>query len=198
MSEHAILENGHATVAGCITVYNYGAITGELIGQSDEYIPVGVGLPAFSTDINAPEANAGYVAVFDGSSWTVKTDMRGTVVYSISDRVQSTVDYIGPVRDGYVTIAPGSVFDEWDGSEWVLNESAKNAAEKQAAERLRQQLLANADAVTADWRTELALGEISDTDKASLSAWMAYKRDVKAVKGDVAITDGFAWPTKPE
>lgn len=62
-------------------------------------------------------------------------------------------------------------------------------------ERLR--LMNAADFAIADWRTELALGEISDDDKTKLSAWMAYKRQVKAVSADDAIADDFEWPVKP-
>ncbi|MGP4573082.1 tail fiber assembly protein [Escherichia coli] len=49
------------------------------------------------------------------------------------------------------------------------------------AENQRMQLLAHADNVTADWRVELMLGDISSTDKEKLSAWMDYKKAVKAV-----------------
>ena len=66
-----------------------------------------------------------------------------------------------------------------------------------AMEATRAQLLAYADEVTADWRTELALDEISDEDKAKLSAWMAYKRQVKAITAEAAVADGFEWPTMP-
>ncbi|MEN0595782.1 tail fiber assembly protein [Citrobacter freundii] len=62
----------------------------------------------------------------------------------------------------------------------------------QQAEAHRTQLLTYADAVMADWRTELALGEISDADKAKLTAWMAYKREVKAVDASKPV-----WPPKP-
>lgn len=67
-----------------------------------------------------------------------------------------------------------------------------------AAELLRQSLLSHADSVTADWRTELSLGEISDSDKAQLSAWMAYKRYVKAISAETAIAPGFKWPEQPK
>ncbi|WP_312384878.1 tail fiber assembly protein [Atlantibacter subterraneus] len=65
------------------------------------------------------------------------------------------------------------------------------------AEHTRQQLLAHADAVMLDWRTELMLGEISDANRSELSAWLAYKNEVKAV--DV-ITDpeNVNWPVPPE
>ncbi|MEI9545036.1 tail fiber assembly protein, partial [Citrobacter braakii] len=67
----------------------------------------------------------------------------------------------------------------------------------QIAETERQRLLANADAVMLDWRTELMLGEIIDTNKAKLSAWMAYKNEVKAVN---VTTDPehINWPVPPE
>ena len=66
-----------------------------------------------------------------------------------------------------------------------------------AAEHERQQLLAHADAVMLDWRTELMLGEISEVNKAKLSAWMAYKYEVKAV--DVTINpEHVNWPVSPE
>ncbi|MEQ5032675.1 tail fiber assembly protein [Morganella morganii] len=61
----------------------------------------------------------------------------------------------------------------------------------------RQRLLTNADFVTADWRTELMLDEISDVDRARLSAWMAYKRSVKAISSVDAIAPGFSWPPLP-
>lgn len=64
-------------------------------------------------------------------------------------------------------------------------------------EAKRQQLLFEVDTVTADWRTELALGDISDEDREKLSAWMAYKREVKAVSSQDAVMDNFAWPSPP-
>lgn len=63
------------------------------------------------------------------------------------------------------------------------------------AERIR--LLVHADNIMADWRTELALGEISDIDKANLSAWIAYKKLVKEVKVESIISDGVQWPPMP-
>lgn len=67
----------------------------------------------------------------------------------------------------------------------------------QAAENERQRLLAAADAVMLDWRTELMLGEISDANRAKLSAWVAYKNEVKAV--DVTTDpEHVNWPVIPE
>lgn len=66
-----------------------------------------------------------------------------------------------------------------------------------ATENVRQQLLTHADAVMLDWRTELMLGEISDTNRAKLSAWLAYKNEVKSV--DVTTDPVHVnWPAPPE
>lgn len=65
-----------------------------------------------------------------------------------------------------------------------------------AVESERQRLLSHADAVMLDWRTELMLGEISDANRAKLSAWLAHKNDVKAV--DIATDpEHVNWPTPP-
>lgn len=63
------------------------------------------------------------------------------------------------------------------------------------AEQKRQELLIKANTVTADWRTELALGIISDDDKSKLTAWMQYIKAVKVV--DTSVAPNIAWPDKP-
>ena len=63
------------------------------------------------------------------------------------------------------------------------------------AEQTRQALLKKADEVTADWRVELALEEINAEDKAKLSAWMDYKREVKAV--NISTAPYVKWPSEP-
>ncbi|EBW5674352.1 tail fiber assembly protein, partial [Salmonella enterica subsp. enterica serovar London] len=54
----------------------------------------------------------------------------------------------------------------------------------------------------ADWRTELALGEISDDDKASLTKWMAYIRELKSLVltgiSDEATFNKIQWPVLPQ
>lgn len=64
------------------------------------------------------------------------------------------------------------------------------------AEMRRQSLLDEANAIMADWRTELTLGIISDGDKAKLTAWMMYIQHVKAV--DTSLVPDITWPDKPE
>ncbi|NIG81800.1 tail fiber assembly protein [Klebsiella sp. Ap-873] len=64
-----------------------------------------------------------------------------------------------------------------------------------AAERKKKALLSEADVLTADWRTELALNIIDDDDKTKLTAWMVYIKAVKAV--DASTAPDVSWPEKP-
>lgn len=70
-----------------------------------------------------------------------------------------------------------------------------------AAEKQRQNLLTIASDVTADWRTELQLGMISDEDKASLVEWMTYIKTLKSLEfsntSDEAGLNKISWPIKP-
>ncbi|KQN56538.1 hypothetical protein ASE99_11035 [Serratia sp. Leaf51] len=65
----------------------------------------------------------------------------------------------------------------------------------QQAENQRDALLTEANNVTADWRTELVLGIISDEDKASLTAWMQYIKAVKSI--DTSTGSDIKWPERP-
>lgn len=87
--------------------------------------------------------------------------------------------------------------DKNDNPVWV--DAPKPTKEEliQAAEYERQRLLKLADATMLDWRTELMLGEISDANREKLSAWLAYKNDVKSV--DVTTDpEHVGWPVPPE
>lgn len=190
-------ENGLATQAGEIRVYYYEPTTGEYCGWSDEYINVGVSLPGHSTSMEPGWETSGFVAVFNGTNWEQQPDNRGETVYSTADRTAAVVNYIGSIRSGFTTASPSTDYDKWDGKKWVTDSDAQRNAAVSDAEKQRTQLLDHADKVMLDWRTELMLGEISDANKAKLSAWLAYKNQVKAV--DVK-TDPLhvKWPQEPQ
>ncbi|MEW5123803.1 tail fiber assembly protein [Citrobacter freundii] len=79
----------------------------------------------------------------------------------------------------------------------ILNPPPTHEELIQAAEFERERLLKHADDVMLDWRTELMLGEISDASKAKLSAWLAYKNEVKSVDVTTA-PEHVNWPVPPE
>ena len=190
-------EKGIATTPGYIRCFYYDAVTSEYSGWSDEYINIGVSMPGNSTAIEPGDEVAGEVAIFNGNGWQQHENHRGETVYSTADGSTVTVDYIGSIRDGYTNIAPSTPYDKWNGSAWVTDTDAKTAAAIAVVENERQRLLAHADAILLDWRTELMLGEISDANRAKLSAWLAYKNDVKSA--DVTTDpEHVSWPVPPE
>lgn len=66
-----------------------------------------------------------------------------------------------------------------------------------AVEHQRNLLLEQANKITADWRTELTLGIISDEDKTQLVKWMEYIKEVKSIPAASVLAADFAWPLKP-
>ncbi|QCR38726.1 tail fiber assembly protein [Nissabacter sp. SGAir0207] len=61
------------------------------------------------------------------------------------------------------------------------------------AEATRNKLLANANSTISLWQTELALGTITDDDKALLVQWITYIKALKAL--DLSDAPNIVWPT---
>ncbi|GJL43867.1 TPA: tail fiber assembly protein [Enterobacter chengduensis] len=188
-------KNGLATEPGEIRCFYYDPDTGEYTGWSDEYINPGVSMPGHSTDIDPGDEVAGKVAVYKNVTWSQEEDHRGEIVYSTTDGMKSTIDYIGSVHDGYTTTEPSGPYDKWDGEKWVTDTDAQHAADVKAADQQKAALLTEAKETISFWQTELQLGIISDEDKASLIAWMNYIKAVQAV--DTSKAPDITWPTPP-
>ncbi len=131
-------ENGLATVPGDMRCFYYNAVTYEYTGWSDEYINTGVSIPACSTGIDPGENIPGKVAVFTGKGWSHEEDHRNETVYSTENGAAVTVDYIGAIKDGYVTLSPLTPYDKWDGEKWVTDTEAQHSAAVEAAEAQRR------------------------------------------------------------
>lgn len=100
-------------------------------------------------------------------------------------------EYSATPPDGKIRGISADGFPEWaDAPQLTTDEQIA------LAERKRQTLLAQANEITADWRTELELGMIDDDDKVKLTAWMKYIKAVKAV--DISTAPDVNWPVRPE
>ena len=64
------------------------------------------------------------------------------------------------------------------------------------AEYDKQALIAEVQSETQLLQTKLALGRISDDEKARLNAWLDYLDELEAV--DVSTAPDIIWPVKPE
>ncbi|MGV4039707.1 tail fiber assembly protein [Citrobacter portucalensis] len=189
-------KNGNAKETHVATVSSYDAMTGEFIDTYDVRIIDGTGIPAFSTLTIAPEPEKGFAYIWNGQSWDVVPDYRGMTAYIKESGAGVTVRDIGELAETLTLIKPLTPFDKWDGMQWVTDTEAQYAAAITQAENERQRLLKHADAVMLDWRTELMLGEISDANKAKLSAWLAYKNEVKSINVTTSF-DHVSWPAVP-
>lgn len=185
-------DNGLAKEPGNIRCFYYDPETGEYTGWSDEYINAGVSMPGNSTDIDPGEEVSGKVPLFTGTDWRLEEDHRGDTVYSVENKQESVIDYIGPVRDGFVGVAPTSPFDKWDGQKWVADAEAQHAADVAAAEQKKGLLLAEANIAITPLQDAFELDMATDAENALLLAWKKYR--VLLMRVDTAKP---VWPTPP-
>lgn len=186
-----------ATVAGEIAVFNFDKETREYLQSSVEFLAVGVGLPANSCTDKPIEKKEGYAVCRSANSgaWEYIPDHRGERIYSTVSGKELTVSELGDYPPQTTPLVPETIFDKWDGSQWITDSASEREAQINEAGRQRETLLAQADSIMADWRTMLMLGEISNADKLKLSAWMAYKSELKAI--DVTTAPEINWPEPP-
>lgn len=185
--------------AQTIKIFNLRAGTNEFIGGGDAYIPPHTGLPAHCTDIAPPDIPDGNVAVFNSDKmiWSIVEDHRGQTVYDTKTGDEVYISELGPIPIDTTTAAPENGYQKWDGSAWITDVTTMYANK---AEGKRQLLVEEADKITADWLIDLQLGEISDEDKASLIAWRAYSKKLKALDLRSIIDEqsfnAIEWPIK--
>ncbi|QJT82040.1 tail fiber assembly protein [Kosakonia sp. MUSA4] len=191
-------ENRLATSAGEVTVYNYDATSREYLSTSVEYLAVGVGIPA-NAALDAPlSAKTGFAVCRNaaGQAWEYIHDARGETVYDTASGEQKQITELGNYPATATTLAPATPYDVWNGSAWVIDESAQKTALIAEAEQNKTQRLKTAKESISVWQTELQLGIISDDDKASLVKWLEYIKRVQAV--DTANAPDISWPEQPQ
>ncbi|EIT3896988.1 TPA: tail fiber assembly protein [Escherichia coli] len=190
-------ENGLATVPGDMRCFYYNAVTYEYTGWSDEYINTGVSMPACSTGIDPGEYIPGRVAVFTGKGWSHEEDHRNETVYSTENGAAVTVDYIGAIKDGYVTLSPLTPYDKWDGEKWVTDTEAQHSAALDAAEVKRQSLIDAAMASISLIQLKLQAGrKLTQPENTRLNAVLDYIDAVTAT--DTSTAPDVIWPELPE
>ncbi|MGN5574442.1 tail fiber assembly protein [Enterobacter sp. Lyrl_3] len=195
--EHAIPgAEGWATTAGWVLTYQCAYdTTREYTSCYWQYCAEGVGIAAGSYTDKPAELDDNTKAIrrtADGSAWEVVDDLRGQLAYSTETGEASTVDFIGPLPDGWTLLAPASPFDKWDGDKWVTDTDAQQAAEVAAAQEKLEALNQEADRIIASLERVMKY-DPTDEEKALLEAWEKYS--VLLSRVDPEKPD---WPEKPE
>ncbi|HBL0346754.1 tail fiber assembly protein [Escherichia coli] len=192
-------ENGFATEAGFITVYNYNGETMEFTSASLEYLPVGVGVPGNSC-VDAPISKKDGFAVCrtaDLTGWEYVADHRGETVYSTATGKPVTISQLGEYPEGTTTIAPLTPYDKWDGEKWVTDTEAQHGAAVDAAEAQRQSLIDTAMASISLIQLKLQAGrKLTQAETTRLNAVLDYIDAVTAT--DTSTAPDVIWPELPE
>ncbi|MCL8361654.1 tail fiber assembly protein [Escherichia coli] len=190
-------ENGLATVPGDMRCFYYNAVTYEYTGWSDEYINTGVSIHACSTAIDCGENISGTVDDFTSNRCSHEQDHRNETVYSTENGAAVTVDYIGAIKDGYVTLSPLTPYDKWDGEKWVTDTEAQHSAAVEAAEAQRQSLIDAAMASISLIQLKLQAGrKLTQPENTRLNAVLDYIDAVTAT--DTSTAPDVIWPELPE
>lgn len=194
-----------ATKAGNITVYNYDGKTREYVSTSNEYLAIGVGIPAYSC-LDAPGTHkAGYAICrsADFNSWEYVPDHRGEIVYNTETGDAKEITALGDYPENTTTIAPLTPYDKWDGEKWVTDTEAQHSSAVDAAEAQREKRLARAREHLVVWQTKLLCGRaVSDGEHVLLNAWLDYYDALNALDftyiNNGTDVDAIEWPVAPD
>ena len=187
---------GLAQVAGIVTVYSYDGETREYTGESDEYLAVGIGIPANSTIVQPEAVAIGRVVVFNSGAWSSEPDHRGETVYATTDGSAVVVTALGDYPAETTTLKPVTPYDQWDGDAWVTDVDAQKSAQVAQAD-MQKQVLTNAAMQSIDvLQLKLRAGRtLTDAENMRLNAVLDYIDAVNAV--DTSTAPDITWPTPP-
>lgn len=107
------------------------------------------------------------------------------------------MDYIGPLKEGFVAAEPLSMFDKWDGNKWIKNIEAEHTALVFDAELQKQYLITQANDYInrKQWPGKAVMVRLSDTEKAQYSLWLDYLDALEVV--DISSAPDINWPASP-
>ena len=194
--QSAVLDNNGLTIsAGWTVVYNVDA-KGELLQATYQYLPIGVGLPA-NAYLDAPKSVKNNQAIIhNGQQWTYPKDLRGTIIYSTETGVETTMQEVGEIPEGYTTSKPTSEFDSWDGKKWQLDVSKQHQYEVNQASAKKNQFIADATAQISYLQNAVESEIASEQETQLLAKWKKYRVLVNRI--DIEQAPNIDWPSQPK
>lgn len=175
-----------------VKVYDFSAITGEYIGQSDAMIAPNTGLPARCTDIKPPKMKSGITAIFSNGAWSLVDDLRGLTVYNTVNGMPFVISELGAFPENSTRLAPASRFDRWDGEAWVKDDEAERIQQIQDAELQKKELMNQAILQIDTLQDAVDLEMASANERKQLNAWKKYRVLLNRV--DVNTAPDITWP----
>ncbi|MGI8464580.1 tail fiber assembly protein [Pectobacterium punjabense] len=189
--------NGLAVNAGWITVYHIHPETHEYQSASYEYLMIGVGIPAdsYSDEPELPPQGLALRRSDDGLRWEHVPDYRGQTVYNKETRQTQVVMLIGALSDDVTLSKPATVFDVWNGNEWVTDKEAQQQALLQEAKKELTTRLSVANTQIGTLSDAVALGIATEEESTQLAAWQTYRVLLNRI--DVNRVSDINWPDVP-
>ncbi|PHM49208.1 tail fiber assembly protein [Xenorhabdus miraniensis] len=192
-------ENGFATSNGWVMVYRANTETREYIFADMERIVIGVGLSA-GAYLDAPEIpDSTDIAVCrseDEKSWINEPDYRGKTAYHIKTQQSHKIQSIGELSSELTLLEPKTLFDKWDGKQWITDSDEKQKHDLQQIENQKQSLLHEAEQRIIQLERKVRLDMASKEEISLLHKWEVYS--VKLIDLDISDIKELNWPKKPE
>ncbi|ETS31127.1 phage tail protein [Photorhabdus temperata] len=198
MNKAVLDKNNIAISTGSIIVFNYDAITLEYLNSTDEYLPVGVGLPANSCTDAPPDTQEGYVACrsSDLSNWMIVPDYRGKAAYNMETRLPQEVTEIGELPETLTFKKPVTDYDKWDGQEWVVDKDLLKSHQIEEDKQQKATLLRQANETLSLLQDSVDLEIATEAEEIALLAWKKYR--VLLSRVDISQAPDVEWPEVPE
>lgn len=175
-------------------LYNYNPVTKELVSITDARkspLEEGVYLvPANATTVEPPETEKGTVPVWNGETWILVEDNRGTVVYNTETKEPSPVGYLGKIAAGYTAKVPAA-YSIWDpeSKSWVEDTELKSEKEAEALA---------AAALTALQESDVIVLRCYESGVAVPEEWKDYRSELRSlVKKEAAKASLPTAPIEP-
>jgi hypothetical protein len=187
-------ENGIAKSMGWVKTYCCDVNTREFTEARYEYVVETTGLSAGSYLDRPSQPPAGYAVVRsqDGKSWEFVEDKRGKVCYNKETRQETTIDYLGPLRDEFTFLKPKTEFDEWVNDKWQTNLTRQQEHLVRLATSKKQELIDDADDHISYIISAKAANDVTEAELESLPKWEAYRRALFRL--DVSLAPNIVWP----
>ena len=192
----AVLDrNGLTITAGWAIIYSVDE-KGEFLQATYQYLPIGVGLPA-NAYLDAPRSVKDNQAIIhNGQQWTYPKDLRGTIIYSTETGVETTMQEVGEIPDGYTTSKPTSEFDVWNGEKWVLDTEKQHQHDIDVTTSQKKQLLSKATSQISYLQDTVDSQIATEQEIQLLAEWKKYRALVNRI--DVQQAPNIDWPRQPQ
>lgn len=186
---------GFATSDGVIRVYHINPKKNEYIRESDEYLSIGVGIPAYSYVDAPPPAKSGFAVCRINGDWEYVEDYRGVDAYSVRTLELVEITVLGALPADVTTLRPATPFDRWSGDDWVIDEVAKRLAAIDAAKYKKCQRELKAKEIIEKLADALDLNMAVEGDESRLTEWRKYR--VLLNQLDINTASDITWPQQP-